>query len=304
MPLNTPVVFLVFKRPDTTAQVFNAIRQAQPRTLLIVADGPRQSNPEEQEKCLAVRSLLDRIDWTCDVHRNYSENNLGCKRRVASGLDWAFDLVDRAIILEDDCLPHPSFFQFCEELLDRFAEDERVMTISGNNFQRNRKATPHSYYFSRHMHCWGWATWQRAWKHFDIQMTLWPELRKQQFLRSIFSSRRAQQYWYNIFNNVHRGEIDSWAYIWQYVIWTHSGLNIHPRHNLVSNIGFGPDSTHTTSIDSPWADLPAEEMTFPLIHPRTLLRDWRADSYTQRYYFEPRGLVRLKSTIKRILHFS
>lgn len=156
--LKTPVAFLIFNRPDTTRRVFAEIAKARPPKLLVVADGPRADHPDDVEKCAAVRAIIDGIDWDCKVLTNYSDINLGCKRRVSSGLDWVFDTVEEAIILEDDCLPHPAFFRFCEEMLNKYRDDKRIAMISGDNFQFGRKRTEYSYYFSRYPHIWGWAS--------------------------------------------------------------------------------------------------------------------------------------------------
>jgi hypothetical protein len=175
--LSTPVAFIIFNRPDTTARVFEAIRRAEPPQLLIVADGPRVDRPSDVERCAAARAVIERVDWDCEVLTNYAEANMGLADRVSSGLDWVFSLCDRAIVLEDDCLPDPSFFRFCDELLDRYRDDERVMAISGDNFQLGRRRTRYSYYLSRYNHCWGWATWRRGWQHYDHRMQLWPLVR-------------------------------------------------------------------------------------------------------------------------------
>ena len=152
--LTTPVVFIIFNRPDTTAKVFEAIRQAKPPKLLVIADGARIDKPGEAEKCAAARAIINQVDWQCEVLTNYSNVNLGCRKRVSSGLDWVFEQVEEAIVLEDDCLPHPSFFQYCQELLEKYRDDERIMMISGDNFQFGNETTEYSYYFSRYGHCW------------------------------------------------------------------------------------------------------------------------------------------------------
>ncbi len=166
-------VFLIFNRPAETFRVFDAIREARPEKLLIVADGPRPTRPGEAALCNETREVLDRVDWSCQVLSNFAETNMGCGRRVASGLDWAFEQVEEAIILEDDCLPDSSFFPYCGELLERYRADERIMMISGNNFQNGASRTADSYYFSQLPHCWGWATWRRAWRHYDFVMQDW-----------------------------------------------------------------------------------------------------------------------------------
>jgi hypothetical protein len=284
--MDTAVVFLVFRRPDLTARVFESIRQARPKTLLVVADGPRSDRPDEAGQCAATRAAVERVDWPCEVLRNYSDANLGCKHRVASGLDWAFEQVEEAIILEDDCLPDPTFFRFAEELLERYRDDRRIMTVSGDNFLQGRRTSPHSYYFSRYMHCWGWASWRRAWRLFDLEMRQWPALRQDGWLADLFPVARQARYWESIFDRVHRGEIDTWDYIWTYSIWSQSGLNVLPERNLVSNIGFGGAASHTHDKLSPWANLPTEAMTFPLDHPTCVLRNHRADAYSQQSVFQ------------------
>lgn len=171
--LNTPVAFIIFNRPDTTRRVFEMIRQAQPPKLLVIADGARENHPSDRQNCAAAKGIIAEVDWDCEVTTNYSDRNLGCRDRLASGLNWVFEQVPEAIILEDDCLPHSSFFRFCEEMLLKYRNDNRIMHIGGNNFQMQKSRTNDSYYFSRYNHCWGWASWGRAWQHYDVDMKLW-----------------------------------------------------------------------------------------------------------------------------------
>lgn len=282
--LNTPVAFLVFNRPDTTEKVFEEIRRARPPRLLVVADGPRPDKPGEAEKCEAARAIIERVDWPCEVLTNYSDVNLGCKRRVSSGLDWVFDTVEEAIILEDDCLPHPTFFRFCEELLEKYRDDERVMMISGDNFQFGRKRTEYSYYFSRYVHIWGWASWRRAWKYYDVDMKLWPDIRDGRWLYDVLGDKKAVSYWSNIFEKVYKGKIDTWDYQWLFTNWVHNALAVMPNVNLVSNIGFGVEATRTT-IKNKFSDIAVEKMKFPLLHPPYIIRDTKADILTENEQF-------------------
>lgn len=176
---HTPVAFMIFNRPEKTARVFAEIRKARPTQLFIVADGPRTE--QEKEKTDATRAVTEHIDWECEVKRNYSDVNVGCKMRVSSGISWIFENVENAIILEDDCVPEQSFFPYCQELLERYKDDTRIMHISGDNFEWGRTGnfeSDASYYFSRIPHVWGWATWRRAWNLYDINMTSWPECRR------------------------------------------------------------------------------------------------------------------------------
>ena len=168
--LSTPVAFIIFNRPDTTARVFAEIAKARPPKLLVVGDGPRANRDGEADRVAEARAIIKNVDWPCEVLTNFSTPNLGCKKRVSSGIDWIFEQVEEAIILEDDCLPDPSFFQFCEEMLARYRHDDRIAMISGDNFLFGQVPVPESYYFSRYCHIWGWASWRRAWKDYDVNI--------------------------------------------------------------------------------------------------------------------------------------
>lgn len=294
---------MIFKRPDTTEEVFEAIRQARPPKLLVVADGPRADRPAEAEKCAAARKIIERVDWDCDVLKNYAQINLGCAKRVASGLDWVFEQVEEAIILEDDCLPHPSFFRFCEELLEYYRGDRRIMSIAGTNFQFGTKVTDYSYYHSCYHDCWGWATWKRAWQYFDFEMKLWSELGDSNFLSDKLVTSKAAKYWAKYFQITYEGNKDSWFYRWLFSCWVQSGLAVVPNANLVSNIGFSKDGTHTLE-DSPFANLQVESMQFPLIHPSFIIQNKQADRLNQknRFDIETDLMIRIQKKTKKILH--
>lgn len=300
--LETPVAFLVFNRPDTTARVFQEIARARPRRLLVVADGPRPDRDGEPERCAAVRAIVERVDWPCDVRTNYSDRNLGCRGRVSSGLDWVFEEVEEAIILEDDCLPHPTFFRYCETLLDRYRDDERVMCISGDDFQRRRGDCAWSYYFSRFVHIWGWATWRRAWRHYDVTMRAWPAARDAGLLEAVWGAdRSAVAHWRAIFDAVHAGRVDTWDFQWVFACWQQGGLTVLPCGNLVSNLGFRGDATHTTGA-SAVAELPVRAMSFPLRAPPFVRADHVADRFTQhRIVSDDRAVPRLKRWLHEVV---
>ncbi len=282
--LNTPVAFIIFNRPDTTELVFAEIAKAKPPKLLVIADGPRSDRPGEAEKCAATRAIIQRVDWDCEVLTNYSEENLGCRNRVKSGLDWVFNEVPEAIILEDDCIAHPTFFRFCEELLERYREDDRVGMISGNNFQFGRKRTDTSYYFSRYNHIWGWASWRRAWQHNSEEAVSWPEFRDYGSLNVLFNKTSERKYWTKIFQAIHEGKINAWSYRWMLTCWSQGMVAILPGVNLVSNIGFGGDHTNTRRI-SVYAAMPNEPMAFPLQHPKIVLPHSASDAYSAKNLF-------------------
>lgn len=276
--LETPVAFLIFNRPETTRRVFAEIAQARPKRLLVVADGPRSAT--ESEKCQAARKVVEEVNWDCEILTNYSDVNLGCKRRISSGLNWVFDICEEAIILEDDCLPTQSFFRFCKEMLGRYREDDRVMMISGNNFQFGRKRGSHSYYFSCYAHIWGWASWRAAWRYYDLEMSRWPMLRDTHWLYDILGDEKAVNHWANVLDQNYQGRVDSWDIQWIFTCWVNSGLTAISNQNLVSNIGFGVDATHTKSDIYGVADLPSYELGFPLDHPMDVVRDRAADQFT------------------------
>jgi hypothetical protein len=278
-PLATPVALVIFNRPDTTARVVAEIARARPPRLLVIADGPRSSRPGEAEKCAQARAVIERVDWQCEVLFDYAESNLGCKGRLTSGIRWVFEQVPEAIFLEDDCVPHPTFFAFCEQLLHRYRDDQRVSQIGGANFQFGRNRTAASYYFSRYHHVWGWASWRRAWHSYDADLSLWPEIRDSGQLAAVIPDAAERAYWTKILGAVHSGKIDTWDYQWNLSSWAQGRVSIIPAVNLISNIGFGSEATHTQS-KSIYAGMTMEAMQFPLQHPRAVLPDIHADAYT------------------------
>jgi hypothetical protein len=297
--MKTPVVLIIFRRPEKTQKILNIIREIQPKQLFVIADAPRSHKLGEAEKSEKTRAVIETIDWDCQVYKNYSEQNLGSSKRIPTGLNWVFSQVEEAIILEDDCLPEKTFFSFCEELLEHYRHDQRVMTISGNNFQFGRQTTSDSYYFSRYSHSWGWATWRRAWQYFDMNMTHWPRVKEQQLLNFILEDRRTRQYWENIFQGVFDNQIVAWDYRWTFACWLQNALTILPSRNLVSNIGFDEDASHTTSKNHPFAYLPTYPMTFPIQHPAYLIRDGAADQFSQNTIFDPTLTYRLKRKLSK-----
>lgn len=284
-PLKTAVLFLIFNRPDTTKQVFDAIRKAKPPRLYVAADGLRAEKPGEVEKVEQVRRIATQLDWECEVKTLFRDKNLGCKIAVSSAIDWFFENEEEGIILEDDCLPSQSFFWFCEELLERYRDDERIMMISGDNFQFGKRRTHDSYYFSQYTHIWGWASWRRAWINYDVQIKLWPEIKGGRWLFDISGNKKSAQYWTHIFDNIYNGKIDTWDYQMNFTCWSQNMLVILPNINLISNIGFDGDATHTTNRDNTYSEMPVYNLLFPLKHPNWMIRDDKADNYTQKTIF-------------------
>jgi hypothetical protein len=281
--LETPVALFVYARPDTTAGVLAAIREARPARLLVVGDAP---TPELEEKCAEVRRLVEDVDWDCELSTNFAERHMGLNERVASGLDWVFDSVEEAIVLEDDCVPEPSFFRFCQEALARYRDDPRVSTVSGSSLDFAPPAADGpSYRASRYPLIWGWATWRRAWKQHDPRMGHWPELRVGGWLEGLFDDPHAVAYWTHHFDRTYRGD-GSWDYAWVMTSWLAEALTLVPEVNLVANIGFRADATHTRDDDlSPFADMATSPLRFPLRHPHDLERDEEADRFVEDVVF-------------------
>jgi len=270
-PLHTAVLFLVFNRLDTTKEVFEAIRKAKPPRLYIAADGARSRREGEAEKVRAVREyVMKRIDWNCEVKTLFREQNYGCKMAVSGAIDWFFDNEKAGIILEDDCLPSQSFFWFCEALLDRYKDDMRVWNIGGYKHPY-LKGDQYSYNFSRFTQIWGWATWANRWKHYDVTLEKYRQNRNLlvdfEFFREDFENRSRQK----ILDRLADGLIDTWDYQWNFAVRINHGLSVRPRVNLIQNIGFGADATHTKGENSEIASNKAVEIAFPLNHPEMIM---------------------------------
>jgi FkbM family methyltransferase len=294
------VLLLVFNRPKETAIVFDAIRKARPAKLFVAQDGPRPGRAEESRKCDEVRSIVSRVDWPCEVKTLYRTENLGCKKAVSEAITWFFGQVEEGIILEDDCLPDQSFFPFAAEMLARFRSDERVMQVSGFNSGGEWVARGgSSYFFSLYGSCWGWATWRRAWARYESDMKRWQDGSAQGRIRSRIGSRRQWKIKRWIYDSVAAGRKDSWAYVWEYSRLMNDGLSVVPRVNLVENIGFGSEATHTRN-DDPALDVKSSALSFPLVHTDAIQADRAFDS--RYFYVSSRYSRRLGRLITKAWH--
>ena len=279
-----PVLLIVFNRPALAARVLAAVRQARPARLYVAADGPRPDRPGEAALCAATRAAATAVDWPCQVQTLFRDDNVGCGQGPASAIDWFFRHEAEGIVLEDDCLPTASFFRFCEELLCRYRFDSRVLHISGNNLspaaRRPLGPDADSYRFSGRVHSWGWASWRRAWRYFDFQLALLPELRRRGQLPNIYPGWGERQFWLRKFEAVRTGPQPPhiWDYQWHFAVAAQGGLAVVPAVNLVDNLGFGDDATHTFDPDDQHTHPAAAELAFPLRHPLVVLRDARADA--------------------------
>jgi len=286
--IQSPVLFLVFNRPKQTARVFDAIRAAEPPRLYVAADGPRPDRECEAAVCEEVLRIAMQVDWPCEVMSLVREKNLGCKYGPSSAITWFFDQEEQGIILEDDCLPHPDFFLFCDALLERYSDDERVAVVTGDNFQQGQRRGAAAYYFSRYNSCWGWASWRRAWKHYQGDLPFWKEWRGSSEWSETLPDPVERRYWARIFDRVSRDEIDAWDYPWKACVWHHGGLTATPNVNLVTNIGFGPDATHTKSTKD--RDGTAVAPLGSITHPAEVALDVSADHFTFDNHYGGRSL--------------
>lgn len=285
MSFSTPILFLIFNRPEITQSVFEEIKKQKPKYLYVAADGARHNVVKDLEKCKATRALvLDGIDWDCEVKTLFRDKNLGCGSAVSEAITWFFDNVEQGIILEDDCLPHPSFFGFCETLLEHYKYNELVYGITGDNFQNGKVRGNYSYYFSHYFHIWGWASWRRAWDKYDFNLKQLEAFKEKKLIKKIDKRTVFKNYWISIFEKTANKEIDTWDYQWQFVIWNESGLIATPVVNLISNIGFGKEATHTIG-SSPLSKMETTEMG-TIIHPQNIRVNKKADRYVSDTVFK------------------
>lgn len=277
----TPVLFIIFNRPDTTKRVFEAIRKYKPKELFIAADGPRTDKPGEKERCEEARKITEKIDWPCEVKRLYRENNLGCKYAVSGAIDWFFKKVEEGIILEDDCLPDRSFFEFCNSLLSKYRDNAKIMHISGDNYLPHIKNVSNEYYFSRYPNIWGWATWKRAWNRYNVNIVNWREKISKNTFEDMSLIERT--YWSNNFDMVSKNLIDTWDYQWVYTVFKY-GYSIAPGSNLVTNIGHNKNATHASKFRS--KSFKTGRIISSLKHPKKIYINRKNDSYVAKnvYY--------------------
>jgi len=302
-PLETAVLFLVFNRLDTTKQVFEAIKQAKPPRLYIAADGARTNKEGEAGKVKAVREyIMNQIDWDCEVKTLFRDENLGCKYAVSGAIDWFFENEEMGIILEDDCLPSQSFFWFCEELLERYKDDMRIWHIGGVNvLPKNSLLNNESYYFSEYNYIWGWASWANRWKMYDVKINRFPEFKKNKYINNILKDSLAQKFWLSNFENVYLGYIDTWDYQWCFTTWLNRGISVIPTVNLIANIGFGADATHTVDSHNKLSKMRTEDICRNLIHPESMIPNVIYDNLSSKYLYDLNYFNIYKNIMKQMI---
>lgn len=300
--MNNPVLFLVFNRPETTKLVFQSIRNAKPAKLYISADGPRQNRPKDKLLCNQVKKIVTKIDWPCELKTLFRDKNQGCKKAVSSGIDWFFKNEEQGIILEDDIFPIPGFFSYCDELLELYKDNNRVAMISGYNPISKRIFSKESYFFTHYGNIWGWATWRRAWQHYDINMLQWPKWRDSRGLNSISDNTCFfEAYWKDYNNAIYDNKIDTWDFQWYFTCWRINGLCITPKNNQTYNLGFGGNATHTLGKAPDFVvESEPEPLDFPLLHHVNIKRNKAADKLISRRVFRISLITIIKNKIRRI----
>lgn len=283
-----PVALFVFNRPDLTKRVFDIVREVKPPVLLVSADGPRHDHPDDVRLCREAREIVQSVDWPCEMHWNLRQENLGCGPAMSQGISWVFEHVDRAIILEDDCIPDPTFFPFCDELLERYQDDSRILQIAGSNLNAPAAAfAGSSYSFASFPLVWGWATWRRAWAHYDFAMDSWPVFRDSGMLAGLHASPQRRAHLRREWDHIHAGH-GTWDHQWQYTVMSQHGLSVYPSTNLISNLGFRADATQTTGTGSittgvgSMAAIPVRAVDFPLTHPPLVAQNPRLEKFLER----------------------
>lgn len=296
LQLETPVAFIVFNRLEPVKEVFEVIRKVKPTRLYIISDAARDGKKGEKEKVLAVRDYIEsHVDWDCDVHKNYAKNNMGCRDRIVSGINWCFETEEKLIILEDDCLPDMTFFGFAQQLLSAYEDDCRIMHIGGYNMM-GEYDSDEPYIFSQRPCAWGWATWRRAWEKYDVNMKSWPEVRDKQLLKWRFANKFAYEDRVKEWDDIYYGNIDAWGYAWDYALMINNALAIFPTRSLVQNIGFGLDATHTVSKENKIYG-EKHDISLPLNIRKECIIDYKYDSYLMRYS----GGQKVKKLITKML---
>lgn len=292
--VKTAVGVVIFNRKEKAQALYEALKKVKPSKLYVIADGPR--NEDERVKCEETRSVFENVEWNCEIHRNYAEHNLGCCVRPQSGFTWVLENEPEAIFLEDDCIPCVDFFKYCDEMLEKYRDDERIMQVSGTNYLKEWHSGEYSYHFARWGSIWGWATWARAWKNYDVEIKSWKDentrrMIKQQLGELVYKSRAP------IYDKIccNTANISAWDHQWSYTRLVNNGLSIVPCRNLVMNIGSGEDATHTSAMGN--TSIPALGIYFPIKHPEYVMRDIEFDRKIEIMIFD--AIPRWKKAIRK-----
>lgn len=283
---DTPILIITYKRLETTARVLESLRAVKPTRIFVANNAPNPADPADVAKVQVVRDLFDAgVDWPCTITKLYRTQHLSAKDSISGAVTWFFQEVEEGIVLEDDCLCDPSFFHYAQECLVRYRHDEKVWHISASNFQFGKRWGTDSYYFSHYNHIWGWAGWRRAWQHFDLELKQVSRAQHVHNLQRLFPRSQDRSYWLAIYDYIKSGNLDTWDYHWQFMLWHHKAVGIIPQVNLVQNLGFGADATNSVDPNLAIANLPTEPLALPLSHPANIQVATEADIATADDFF-------------------
>jgi len=295
---NTPVLLIIFNRPYTTQLVFDEIKKAKPKKLYVAADGPRFGNKADETNCKLTRDIIQQVDWDCDLQTRFLDNNVGCGPGPSSAISWVFEQEDRAIILEDDCVPVQPFFSYCDQLLEKYKDDSRIWLVSGNNYSEEFQVNDYSYFFSLYGHSWGWATWKRCWNHFNLEIKNWPAFRENKRMFDVFPTKKEATFFHKIFDRIYNDKTTLshiWDFQFGFSIRSNGGLCIVPRKNLVKNIGYL--GTHS-EIKNDFHDRDTDDLFEIVKHPRFVLVSGDYDRHHFKHHWMKMGR---KSFLKRVI---
>ena len=296
----SPVLFLVFNRPNVTKRVFEAIRHARPPRLYVAADGARKGRGDEGRLVEETRRVATSVDWDCEVKTLFREENLGCGKAVSEAITWFFNQEEMGIILEDDCLPGATWFRFADEMLKKYEDDQRIMSVTALNLFPEKFRVKSDYFFSRYSHCWGWACWRRAWVHYDYDISSWPIMKLCDWLDAVGSgSVLFNKLWSRKFNLIHDHSLDTWDYQWFYSCWIQSGLTVTPKSNLIQNLGFNENGVHTT-VKPKFFRNEINDIHFPMIKNGHVFVNYRYDRAVERRFHKHNLIAYIKSYLIRI----
>jgi hypothetical protein len=310
---NTPILIILFNRPESSRVLLKSLKAVRPSRLFIAIDGPRTGNKMDEELVGEVQTIFEQIEWECEVKRLNQENNLGCSKGPINAINWFFSNVESGIILEDDCIPSPDFFPFCESLLEFYKNDEKILNICGSNMGFNN-SNSYGYFYSRFMNMSGWATWRRCAINIDYKLTSWKGKRNplwqsyKIFRQGYFDmDLNWYKYWKEKFDKtITEDNISWWDWQWIYYQLTTKKYSIIPNQNLVTNIGFNEMATHTKDPNNPLANIPVGEMKFPLNHPSSKKPNFYYEEYAVKwvwcYHKRLPKMFYLKQLISKILH--
>lgn len=277
--VKSPILFLVFNRPKETQKVFDAIRKSKPKKLYIAADGPRL-NDKDVVLCNKTKDIVKNIDWDCEIETLYRDENLGCKNAVSQAITWFFENEEEGIILEDDCVPNYDFFRFCDDRLEQYRDDNRIGHICGCNFQDNINRGDADYYYSNLTHVWGWASWRRVWADYDVKLTNLEIAQENDFLSKVTDNKKIKNFIYNSLSKTKRGLINTWDYQYFFSNTINGYLSVIPNNNMIINVGFNNDGTHTIDVNSPYANMEVKPLPLKIVHPTIFVANRSADSYS------------------------